>query len=127
MAYSKIQIAALHAKLDAVLKQFAAENDLVAGSSRIKYGATDFKVEVQFGDKNANPDAIDPRFLRDLRARGWQVGLDATMIGRPVTLNRGPMKFVGMRASKAVLQEPSGKVWLYDAAIIASMLKATTK
>jgi hypothetical protein len=124
MAYSKIQIAALHAKLDVVLKQFAADNKLVAGSSRIKYGATDFKVEVSFSDSAANPDAVDPRFLIDLRRGGFRYGLDASMLGAEVRLTKGLMKFAGMRASKAVFTDSNGKPWLYDAMMAASLIKA---
>ena len=124
MAYSKLQIAALHKELDIVLKKFAAENKLVAGSSRIKYGATDFKVEVTFGDLNANPDAIDPRYLRDLTRGGFMVGLDSTMIGKKVRTSKGLMSFQGMRASKAVVKDADGKIWLYDATMMAMMLKS---
>jgi hypothetical protein len=124
MAYSKLQIAALHHELDAVLKKFAADNKLVAGSSRIKYGATDFKFEVTFSDSQANPDAIDPRYLIDLRRRGFMHGLDASMIGTEISTTKGKMKFQGMRASKAVVKDSAGKIWLYDAAIVASLIKA---
>jgi hypothetical protein len=124
MAYSKVQIAALHAQLDVVLKKFAADNKLVAGSSRIKYGATDFKVEVTFSDSNANPDAVDPRYLMDLRRRGFMHGLDASMIGTEITTSKGKMKFQGMRASKAVVKDNAGKIWLYDASMMATLIKA---
>jgi len=127
MTYSKVQIAALHAQLDVVLKKFAADNKLVAGSSRIKYGASDFKVEVSFSDSAANPDAIDPRFLIDLRRGGYRVGLDASMIGTEITTSKGKMKFVGMRASKAVVKDNAGKIWLYDATMMASLVKAAAK
>jgi hypothetical protein len=29
-----------------------------------------------------------------------------------------------MRASKAVVKDSAGKIWLYDAAIVASLIKA---
>lgn len=126
MAYSKIQIAALHAKLDIVLKKFAEDNKLVAGASRVRYGSTDFKVEVSFGDLNANPDAIDPRFLRDLARNGLMSGLNAKMIGTILDLPGkagSEYKFVGMRASKAVcICTADNKPYLWDASFIARMI-----
>lgn len=131
MAYSKIQIAALHAKLDIVLKKFAEDNKLVAGASRIRYSTTDFKVEVSFGDSDANPDAIDPRFLRDLAKNGMMSGLNAKMLGTPLTLpgRAGTeFKFAGMRASKAVcICLADNKAYLWDASYIAKMINLATK
>ncbi len=132
MAYTAEQIKALHAKLDAALKEFADENGLVAGSSRIKYGTTDFQVQVQFGDKAANPDEIDPRYLRDLTRNGAMYGLSAKMIGTPLILagraGRVNFKFVGMRASKAVcINKADGKPYLWDATFIAHQIALQAK
>lgn len=123
------QIAALHKKLDAALKQFAADNNLVPGAARIKYGATDFKVEVSFSDKEANPNEVDPRFMRDLERNGFFLGLDKSMIGKEVVMSssRGMAKytFQGMRASKVVMKaEADGKNYLFNAESAAHYLKA---
>jgi hypothetical protein len=127
--FTKVQIAALHAKLDAALKEFAAENNLVAGSSQIKYGESDFKVAVSFSDKIANPDEVDPRFLIDLRRNGWQHGLTAEMVGKEVKMpgRHGlvSFKFIGMRASKCIFKSSvDGKNYLFHTAAAAIYLKA---
>lgn len=132
MSYTPDQIAVLHAKLDVALKAFAEENGLVAGASQIKYSTTDFQVQVQFGDKSVNPDAIDPRFLRDLRRSGNLYGLTEKMVGTKLILagrkGRVNFKFVGMRASKAVcINDADGKPYLWDATFIAHQLALQTK
>ena len=129
MAFSKLQIAALHKELDTVLKAFAEKHNLVAGQSKIRYSSNDFKAELTFGDKTANPDAIDPRYLRDLRANGLFAGLDSSMIGTMLELpgksGRIHYKFVGMRASKAVClcTDDENKPYLWDAEFIAKQIK----
>jgi hypothetical protein len=124
--YTKQQIAALHAKLDAALKEFAEENGLVAGASKILYGSTDFKVTVNFGDKTANPNEIDPIYLRDLRLKGFRYGLDESMLNKEVVLptSKGLVKckFVGLKNSKAGVLI-NGKVMLYPAESLARYMK----
>lgn len=120
---NETRIAELHKELNQTLKDFAEKHGLVAGAAQIRYSATDFKATLMFSERDANPDAIDPRFLRDLRRNGWQVGLDDTKLNRHVVTARGKMKFVGMRASKAVLQDSNGKIWLHDAKLISNLLK----
>jgi hypothetical protein len=123
MAFSKLEIVALHKDLDAVLKQFAEKHNLVVGQFPIKYSANDFScTKITFSSKNANPDAIDPRFLMDLRRRGFMHGLDASMVGTMVKTSKGMMKFVGMRASKAAVKDADGKIWLYDATLMATLV-----
>ena len=126
--YTKQQIAALHAKLDVVMKQFALDNNLVAGGSRFKYGETDFKVEISFSDKSANPNEVDPRFIRDLERNGYFLGLTKDMIGKEIIMpsSKGLVKYVfqGMRASKAVLKSTAdGKNYLFNAESAAHYLK----
>jgi hypothetical protein len=123
MMLDKTKIAELHRELDKTLKEFAEKHGLVAGASQIRYSATDFKATLMFSEREANPNAIDPRFLRDLRRNGFVVGLDESMLHRKVQTSRGLMEFIGMRASKAVLRDKDGKPYLYDAAMMASMLK----
>lgn len=73
-SFTKTEVSALHAKLDAVLAKFAEENGLVAGKFTIKYGAADFTlVKPMFSKKDAQPTSsgetpIDPRYLADCGA-----------------------------------------------------------
>ena len=126
MTFDKAQIQALHKKLDAVLAQFAKDNDLVAGASAFRYSATDFKVTVNFSDKSANPDAVDPKFLMDLRRRGYQHGLTEEMVGKEVILptSKGLTKvvFVGMSNSKAAVKF-NGEIRLYPAEGLARYMR----
>lgn len=128
MPFTKDNVQELQDKLNVVLKQFAEENGLVAGSCRAKYSATEVEVQVTFGDKSSNPDDIDPRYLRDLKRNGALYGLDSSMIGTPLILagraGRVNFKFVGMRASKAVcVNKADGKPYLWDATFIAHQIK----
>lgn len=126
--FTKQQIIALQAKLDATLKEFAEANGLVSGSSKVKYSQDDFTATISFSDKSANPNAVDPKYLIDLRRRGWDIGLTEAMLGRVITLNftSGPTKveFIGMCNSKVVLRTMEGRVGLYNAAAVASRIIA---
>lgn len=134
MEITRANIAALHAKLDAVLEQFAADNGLVASKTRLSYNTTGFEVRgLQFSTKDANPDAIDPRYLSDLKRNGVMYGLNSSMIGKVLVLpaKRGQIpnfKFVGMRASKAVcINEGDNKPYLWDARFIAHQIAQAAK
>lgn len=127
---TKQSIAILHKQLDAAMKAFADANGLVASGCRLSYNANGFEVRgLQFSTKDANPDAIDPRYLADLKRGGMFVGLDTSMIGTELILSakRGmspKYKFVGMRASKAVcVNLGDNKPYLWDAKFISSQIK----
>jgi hypothetical protein len=121
----KAKIAKLHAALDIAMKKFADENGLVASSCRLSYSSTGFEVkQLRFDTTDSNPDAIDPRFLKDLKRNGFMYGLDESLIGRTMPSRRGTMTFQGMRASKAVFKcEADGKPYLYDAQMAAALIK----
>lgn len=132
MTITKDSIKVLQLKLDEVLKQFAADNGLVAGSSNIKFNASDFRVQVQFGEKITNPDEIDPRYLHDLKRNGALYGLNSSMVGTKLILadRRGPvnLKFVGMYASKAIcINTADGKPYRWDATFIAHQIALQSK
>lgn len=110
----------LQDKLNALLAKFAEENGLVAGNTEARFNADNMNIKVSFSTKESNPDAVDPRYLRDLRARGWNHGLTAEMVGVEVTaVSRGEStkyKFLGMRASKLVMQNlEDKKLYLFNA------------
>ena len=73
---------------------------------------------------NANPEAIDPRYLIDLARRGMSVGLDKSLIRKTIPTSHGQMTFQGMHASKAVVKGTGGKIWLYDALMVALLMRS---
>jgi hypothetical protein len=128
MRFDVAKISELQSKLSEVMKSFAEENGLVAGTPRVKYSENDFQVQIQFGNRDENPNGIEPRFLRDLMRNGHLSGLDKTMVGTPLILETrsgcANYEFLGMHVSKAVcVNAGNRKNYYFDAPFIATQIK----
>ena len=127
-SFTTENIKALHAKLDAALKEFAEEQGIIAGSTTVRYSETGMSVKVDFSTRDSNPAGIDPRWLKDLKARGWNHGLTEAMLNVEVEIpaREGQvtkLRFRGMRASKIVMQNlDDGKNYTYNAESMAPVI-----
>lgn len=115
----------LHSKLNALLKQFAAENDLSFSGVKSSFSADGWlKTGCSFSPKSVTGDDVNPEFLRNLQRNGFMYGLDVSLIGKTINVGaKQGMKFQGLRGKKAVLKDRDGKNWLYDAMLVAQLLK----
>lgn len=107
---TKQQVIVLKAKLDALLKQFGEEHNLVVGKTSGSFSSTTIDVKVSMSTKESNPNEVDPRLLKDLKSRGWQLGLTEDMIGTIFKCGGETFKFSGMRASKIVARSTSSGI-----------------
>jgi hypothetical protein len=116
----------IHKKLQATLKQFAAENGLSMSSIKGNFSSIDLKVSVVFGDVEAiGTDEANPEYVRNLKRNGWMYGLELDMVGKAVDIgSKRGVKFQGLKGKKAGFKDNDGKIWLYDATLAAQLLKA---
>lgn len=119
-ALTKEQVRELANKLNAVLAQFGIDNNMSVGKADIRYTDVSMDVKISMSTKDANPHDVDPRFLKDLRSRGWQHGLTDKMVGTQFTGKGGVYKFLGMRASKLVARNiETGMDYTFNAEVVA--------
>lgn len=116
----------LHKKLEATLKQFAADNGLSMSHIKGNFSSIDLKVSLVFGDTEAiGSDDANPEYVRNLKRNGFMYGLTLDMVGKAVNIgSKRGVKFQGLRGKKAGFKDSDGKIWLYDAELAAQILKA---
>lgn len=117
--FTRSKMTELQRKLDQLISEFAEEHGLNVTPTNIRFNDTEFETRMRFSTKESNPLGLDPRFKHDLIIRGAQYGLTTEMRGTKFETKNGTMEFVGMRATKVMLRDASGKLFTVRAVLVA--------
>lgn len=116
------RIKSIQEALNRTLKEFADENGINVGSSRIAYNSTTFKVTVEFADKDG-ADGFPPEYVAGLVKFGFRYGLAKKDLGQPFKTPAGDTRiFVGVRGKFAIGKAADGKLYKYDAAYVGAKM-----
>lgn len=121
MAFTETQIKLIHSDIQAAMKAIAEKHNVTVAPSRVTWTAADFSYKVVFGDKSSSSSA-NPEYARNLIRNGFMYGLDASMIGKSITIGTKNLVLDGMRGRKAALKDADGKGWLYDPSVVAQLM-----
>ena len=111
----------IRVELEAALKSIAEKHGLSVAPTRGTFTSTDLKFSAVFGDTGTD---TNPEYVRNLQRNGIMYGLDMSFIGKTITIGaRAGLTFQGLKGKKAAFVAPDKKVWLYDAALAAQLLK----
>jgi len=121
---NKEKVAQIQADIHDALKAVAEKHGLVMSGTKIVFSEVDFKLTTTFGDKSEIGADVDPEFVRNLKRNGRMYGLDVSDIGTKIAIgNRVDLKFQGLRGKKAAMKAPDNKIWLYDATLVAQLMR----
>jgi hypothetical protein len=134
MTFTASKIEELQVQLSELLLDFADKHNLVPGELSIRFSDGEFRMKMQFGDMENNPNGINPRWLRDLSRNGSIYNLHPSMVGAEFTMasNKTGLKkykFAGMRGSlKAVgidIANENAEPMFFDALAVAHSIQMT--
>ena len=119
------KVAAIQKDIQAALKEVADKHNLAMSGTKIVFSEIDFKLTTTFGDKAEIGDGVNPEFVRNLQRNGSLYGLDVSHVGKVITVgSRASLKFQGLRGKHAAMRAPDDKIYLYDAMLVAQLLRA---
>lgn len=121
---NKEKVAQIQADIQAALQAVADKHGLAMSGTKIVFSDVDFKLTTTFGDKSEIGGDVDPEFVRNLKRNGAMYGLSVADLGKQVNIgNRVGLKFQGLRGKKAVMKAPDNRIWLYDATLVAQLMR----
>ncbi len=120
------KIKTIQQDIEKALREVADRHGLVMSNSKIVFSDVDFKLTTTFGDKTVMGGDVDPEFVRNLKRNGSMYGLTLSHVGTHVSIgSRMNLRFEGLRGKKAALRSQDGRVWLYDAMVVAQLIRNT--
>ena len=112
--------------IDAALAEVAKKHGLSVSGIRGSFSETGLKFSAVMGDIQTIGSDADPEYVRNLERNGRFYGLDKSFIGKSITIGtRAGLVFQGLKGKKAAFKAPDKKIWLYDAALAAQLLKTS--
>lgn len=121
---NKEKVSQIQADIQAALQAVADKHGLAMSGTKIVFSDVDFKLTTTFGDKSEIGGDVDPEFVRNLKRNGAMYGLSVADLGKQVNIgNRVDLKFQGLRGKKAAMKAPDNKIWLYDATLVAQLMR----
>ena len=114
----------IQAEINAALADIAKRNGLTVSPTRGNYDSVGLKLSFVIGQ---GEEGTNPEYARNLERNGFFYGLDKSFLGKTIDIgSRKRLSFQGLKGKKAALKaEVDGKIWLYDAELVAGILKAT--
>lgn len=113
----------IQTEVNAALAEIAKRNGLSVSPTRGNFDSVGLKLSFVIG-QGADDDA-NPEYARNLKRNGFFYGLDESFLGKTIDVgSRKRLSFQGLKGKKAALKaEADGKIWLYDAELVAGILK----
>lgn len=120
----KQKVIAVQKDIDAALAEVAKKHGLSVSGIRGNFSEIGLKFSAVMGDIQTIGCDADPEYVRNLERNGEFYGLDKSFVGKSITIGtRAGLVFQGLKGKKAAFKAPDNKVWLYDAALAAQLLK----
>lgn len=124
---TRAQVKALHAKLNAAMEEFAADNDLTYISGNGRYDATSVTFKIGFAESNGDGVALTKEATDFDHYKGWN-GLADANVGDYFETNGKTFQILGWRSrarKRPVLTRCSedGKQYVFPASVVAKNLR----
>ena len=122
---TKETITLIQSDIADALRAVAAKHNLTLAKHHISYGADNFRLTAEFGDKSELGD-INPLYKKDLIRNGWIHGLLAEHLSKEFKMGARTYQFYGMRGrvNAIVKNVADGKMYKMDPKDVAAALGA---